>query len=475
MAQLPSPAALTAVKSNTPRLPARSYYDTGNQGISRLVKPEDFLNALKLSPLLFACVNLRASTIGKYELRALTPDNEEVFGPNPITSNRKHRLYRLLQRPNPHQTRFQFFYTIQMCLDLLGNCLVLLDGVDGLRGLPTSLWPLDPSRSEPAFGENGLEGYYFTDANKVKQLIPVDRVLHFQRPNPANMYWGLGIAEVVAKEINIQSALTEYISQFFNQGAQPSGIIVAPGSMSDESFERFKYEAQTVMAGSVNQHRLAVFDNGVEFKQLSATLKDLGAEELDKILMKKILTAFEVPGTKFGLLEFVGYKAVDMERSFTEAMESAAAMIEDELTKLAGLYDKDGDPVPPPEIESVRNSTFYEGDPKGLDVSFVIPSKEPLATNVKTASDLNNIPTLTPVEKRNGSLQLLGSILTAPSGYKNQDTLSAEVTAALATPAPATPPAPEGTAPAAAAPPKTAKAPKAPKTPKTPKPAAAND
>jgi HK97 family phage portal protein len=446
MAQLPSPAALTAVKSNTPRLPARSYYDTGNQGISRLVKPEDFLNALKLSPLLFACVNLRASTIGKYELRALTPDNEEVFGPNPITSNRKHRLYRLLQRPNPHQTRFQFFYTIQMCLDLLGNCLVLLDGVDGLRGLPTSLWPLDPSRSEPAFGENGLEGYYFTDANKVKQLIPVDRVLHFQRPNPANMYWGLGIAEVVAKEINIQAALTEYISQFFNQGAQPSGIITTPGSLSDESFERFKLESQGVMAGSLNHHRLAVFDNDVKFQQLSATLKDLGTEELDKILMKKILTAFEVPGTKFGLLEFSSYKAEDMERSFTEAMESAAAMIEDELNKLAALYDKKGNPVPPAEIESVRRGVYYEGNPKGLYVSFVIPSKEPMATNVKTASDLAAIPTLTDDEKRNGTLQLLGTILSAPSGYKNDPARS------RITPAPVTDPATPEPAPAAPAP-----------------------
>jgi HK97 family phage portal protein len=435
----------------------------GNTGISRLMKPEDYLNALKLSPLLFACINLRASTIGKYELRALTPDNEEVFGPNPLTSNRKHRLYRLLQRPNPHQTRFQFFYTIQMSLDLLGNCLVLLDGVDGLRGLPTSLWPLDPSRSKPHFNDDGLDGYTFTDSNKVEQFIPVDRVLHFQRPNPASMYWGLGIAEVVAKEINIQAALTEYISQFFNQGAQPSGIIVAPGSMSDESFERFKYEAQSVMAGAVNHHRLAVFDNDVKFQQLSATLKDLGTKDLEESLMKKILTAFEVPGTKFGLLEFASYKAEDMERSFTDAMESAAAMIEDELQKLAGLFDKKGNPVPQAEIEAVRNGIFYEGTPKGLFVSFVIPSKDPLASNVKTAIDLNAIPTLSDEEKRNGSLQLLGTILTAPSGYKGELPPSLKTTAPVPKPEGEPAPAPAAPAPAPAPAPK----------PAAPKPAAA--
>jgi HK97 family phage portal protein len=209
-------------------------------------------------PITFACIHIRASTLAKYPLRALTPDNEEVFGANATTSNRKHPLYRLLQRPNPHMTRFQFMYTIQMYLDLLGNCLVLLDGVDGLRGLPTSLWPLDPSRTRPLFDETGLIGYGYMDANQEEVTIPVDRVLHFQRPQPGNMYWGLGIAEVVAKEINIQASLTEYIAQFFNQGAQPSGIIVAPQALSDEQFLRFKMEALSVMTGQNNAHKLAV-------------------------------------------------------------------------------------------------------------------------------------------------------------------------------------------------------------------------
>jgi hypothetical protein len=116
-------------------------------------------------------------------------------------------------------------------------------------------------------------------------------------------------------------------------------------------------------------------------------------------------------------------------------MESAAAMVEDELNKLSGLYDKKGNPVPGPEIESVRRGTFYEGNPKGLYIGFVIPSKEPLATNVKTASDLAAIPNLTEEEKRNGSLQLLGTILAAPSGYKN-DAVAARK-AARPTPEPA--------------------------------------
>jgi hypothetical protein len=108
-------------------------------------------------------------------------------------------------------------------------------------------------------------------------------------------------------------------------------------------------------------------------------------------------------------------------------------MIEDELNKLAGLYDKKGNPVPAAEIESVRRGTFYEGNPRGLYIGFVIPSKEPLATNVKTASDLAAIPTLTDDEKRNGALQLLGTVLTAPSGYKTDPAASRRPSARPAT------------------------------------------
>lgn len=419
MATVPSPAKLTSVKSSTQRTPLRTLQDQGSTGISRLNKPADYLNAMRLSALVFACIHIRASTLAKYQMRALTPDNDEVFGANIATSNRKHPLYRLLQRPNPHQNRYEFLYTIQMYLDLLGNCLVLLDGVDGLHGLPTSLWPLDPSRSRPLFDDNGLIGYGYMDANQQETLIPVDRVLHFQRPQPGNMYWGVGIAEVVAKEINIQAALTEYIAQFFNQGAQPSGLIVAPNALSDEQFLRFKMETLSVMAGGNNAHKLAVFDNDVTFQQLSATLKDLGATELDVMLMKKILTAFEVPGTKFGLLEFSSYKAEDMERSFTEAMESAAALVEGPLNRLAALYDKKGKPVSDAEIESVRRGTWFDGEPKGLYLSIVIPSKEPIATSVSTANAITENAYLTDDEKRNASLNMLGTLLTAPSGAKS--------------------------------------------------------
>jgi hypothetical protein len=101
-------------------------------------------------------------------------------------------------------------------------------------------------------------------------------------------------------------------------------------------------------------------------------------------------------------------------------MESAAELVQGPLNLLASLYDKKGNPVSNEEIESVRRGTWYEGEPKGLYLTLVIPSKEPIGTSVTTANAISKNPYLTDEEKRNASLNLLGSLLTAPSGARGE-------------------------------------------------------
>jgi HK97 family phage portal protein len=435
-----SPASVTAPTTTANRrLNLFRTDELGSLGISKFRSVADFARAGDMSAYVYACMHIRAASVAKFPVRGVTINDEEVFGPKLRNKSRKHRLYRLLQQPNPYQNAYTYTYMIQSFLDTFGNALVLLDDINAKDKLPRSLWPLDPGRSWPVFHEDGsgFIGYGYQLADGTEQFIPPTRVLHYLQPDPSNLYWGKGKVQYLAKDISLHAALTEYIAQFFNQGAQPSGVLTTDVNLSDEAFERLRQEALMLMQGQRAAHKLAILDNGMSFEQLSATLKDLATTELDTIQMKKILAVFEVPGTKFGLLEFASYAADDMEKSFNDSMESAVALHIQTLNKLAGLFTKDGTPVASKEMEAILAGRMFEDEPTGLTLEVITPKREPLSTLVDSAAKLDGMSSLTNPEKRQAILSLLSSLVTEPDTLDALDKLPAQ--AAPPAPPPETP------------------------------------
>ena len=127
--------------------------------------------------LVYACISLVASNAPSAPLKAWRmEDGDQVQADHPLID--------LFQRPNPRQSRFEFFEMIDTFLNLEGNAFAVKQ--------PDELWLARPDRMRQVIRNNELYGYmYFREDNARIPFLP-DEIVHVKMPNPGDPYDGLG-------------------------------------------------------------------------------------------------------------------------------------------------------------------------------------------------------------------------------------------------------------------------------------------
>ena len=114
-------------------------------------------------------------------------DFEEVVGNHPVLD--------LLSEANPFLNGFDSTVLRVLYGELTGNAY-LHPIVDEATGLPSELWPLASHYVEVIPCEdNFIKGYLYGQNAQMRQVFDTDEVIHFRRPNPANLFYGLGKVE----------------------------------------------------------------------------------------------------------------------------------------------------------------------------------------------------------------------------------------------------------------------------------------
>jgi HK97 family phage portal protein len=247
-----------------------------------------------------------------------------------------HPLAKLLKTPNPYFTRWTIWYLTGTYLDLTGNSYWWL-AKDRL-GVPRAIWPLPSQRvkvipGNPAAGEPIIREYVIDWGSDNRVFIDEADIVHMRHPNPENpYYYGGSLVMKAAKEIDIDTFITEHQRDFFANDATPAGIVTFPTTLQKEVRQAF--EQQWMEKFKRKPGEMGVLEGGATYQSIT-NQKELDYVESAGINRKKVQAVFGVPDSKLMIEEGITAKATleTLDYNFLkETIEPLLTMIDEQLT-----------------------------------------------------------------------------------------------------------------------------------------------
>jgi HK97 family phage portal protein len=253
-------------------------------------------NVLK-HPIVYACVTLIASDLGKLSLQLKQFNNgiwEETVSPafSPV-----------LRKPNPYQTRQQFVETWMLSKLIHGNAYILKER--DLRGVVVALYVLDPNRVTPLVAPDGSVYYQLQDddLSRVPTGLPAVPAAEFIHDRMECLFHPLvGISPIYACGLVATQGLniTNSSAQFFGNRSQPGGVLTAPNDIPEDLAARMKAHWEANYTGT-NAGRIAVLGSGLTYMPMTVNAADSQLVEQLKGGDELICSAFHVPAYMVGV------------------------------------------------------------------------------------------------------------------------------------------------------------------------------
>jgi HK97 family phage portal protein len=250
-------------------------------------------------PIVYACVTLIASDIGKLCLHLAKWDESARIWVETVSS----AFSPVLRRPNHYQTRQQFIESWIITKLIYGNAYILK--VRDNRQVVTSLYVLDPQRVKPLVSPDGSV-FYALNSDDLSRLpfdvpaIPASEVIHDRME--CLFHPLVGISPLYAAGLHATQGLkiADNSTKFFDNMARPSGILEAPAQISDVTASRLKAEWEKNYSAG-NMGKVAVLGDGLVYKPMSVTAADSQLVEQDDKSAERICSAFHVPAYMVGV------------------------------------------------------------------------------------------------------------------------------------------------------------------------------
>lgn len=265
----------------------------------------------------FACITLIAGDIGK--LRPVI--TERLKKENIDIEILTHNYISLLKRPNQYQTWQKFIEQWVLSLLTRGNAFVFKNRDS--RGQIVSLHVLDPNLCRTLVAESG-DVYYSLSHDSLAQVIqglnqedshnltvPATEIIHdrmlclFHPLVGVSPIYACGLAATQGLAIQNNSAT------FFNNMSRPSGMLTAPGEISDVTAARLKKHWEENYSGG-NIGKLAVLGDGLDYKAMTISAVDSQMIEQLKWTSENVCTCFHIPGYKIGVGQMPTYNSAEV-------------------------------------------------------------------------------------------------------------------------------------------------------------------
>jgi HK97 family phage portal protein len=245
----------------------------------------------------FACRTLIASDIAKLRIKLVQKDADGIWSEttNPAYSP-------VLRKPNHFQNRMQFMECWVLSKLQRGNALILKQR--DARGVVNRLYVLDWTLVTPLVADDGSVFYQLNTDNlsglPASVTVPAREVIHdrfncfFHPLIGLSPIFSGGLAAMQGLAIQNDSTL------FFQNGAQPGGILTAPGAISNETAQRLKEHWDTNFSGK-NSGKVAVLGDGLKYEAMKAKAVDSQLIEQLKWSAEVVCSTYHVPPYKIGV------------------------------------------------------------------------------------------------------------------------------------------------------------------------------
>jgi len=271
--------------------------------------PLDTADSVISNPIVYACISRLASDLGKMVPTTQTFDPENRLW----TPKNMPRFVDLLLTPNSYQSHLEFKEAWMYSKLIHGNTYVLSE-VDP-TGKVTGLHVLDPSRVMPLVSPDG-EVFYRLDADNLAKLgddqivVPGSFIMH----DRMNAYFHplVGLSPLYAATIAAKQglAIQNDSRKFFENGSQPSGVLVAPGPIDEGTAIRLKEYWKAKFTGD-NAGNIAVLGDGMKYE--SMRMSSVDAQMISQLdwTAETICSVFAVPPHMVGVGDLPGYDNVE--------------------------------------------------------------------------------------------------------------------------------------------------------------------
>ncbi|HEY4136488.1 MAG TPA: phage portal protein [Alphaproteobacteria bacterium] len=294
----------------------------------------------------FNCMTLIASDISKLRVKLV----QQVGGIWTEVTNPAYSP--VLRKPNAYQNRIQFIASWVLSKLMTGNTYVLKvrDG----RNVVVAMHILDPNRCLPLVADDGSV-FYQLSCDRLAGfeediIVPAREIIHDRWNCLFHPLVGLspiiacGLAATQGLNIQKNSAL------LFANNSRPSGLLVAPGSVDDDTAARMKSKWEENYGGN-NVGRVAVLGNGLKFEAMTMNAVDAQMVEQLKWSAATCCSTFHMPLYKVGLGDLpadTSIQALNLEyysECLQALIESAELCLDEGLEMASDMgteFDTDG-------------------------------------------------------------------------------------------------------------------------------------
>ncbi len=228
--------------------------------------------------------------------KALTPLlSEESL--HPVEYN--HPLRSLLHDPNDPDTSWTLWYETIMYFLLTGDAWWWTP--KPRTKLPEAIWVLPSHWVWPLVGpDSNLAGWELrpVEGNYLRQVLPLDEVIHFRKPNPISRINGLSSLSPIDRWIDVSDSIDASRLHAFRNGMTPTSVVQFDGSLndpSDEMLRRIEAKFITRATGETRSNRPLFVPPGVKVSPLSLRPDEMVWGENAKETALNTLAALDVP------------------------------------------------------------------------------------------------------------------------------------------------------------------------------------
>lgn len=205
-----------------------------------------------------------------------------------------HPVLDLLRKVNPSMNGFDLAATRTLWQELTGNAY--LHVIPNMLGVPAELWPMPPQWVEIIPDpQRFIAGYAYGRESQNKVTLQPDEVLHFKRPNPNDLFYGLGKVEAAWGAVDLNDAFHEMDLAFAANHARPDYLATIKNEdASDEAIAEFERAVNERLRGPGKAGKFIALTGQVDLKPMAFPPKDLGGRDE---IVEEIAAVFGVPVT----------------------------------------------------------------------------------------------------------------------------------------------------------------------------------
>jgi HK97 family phage portal protein len=334
------------------------------------------------NPTIFACVTTIANDIAKLCLRLMTESLDDIWVEAESSS-----FSPVIRRPNHFQNRIQFYACWIVSKLLNGNTYVLK--IRDSRQIVIEMYVLDPNLVTPLVAPDG-EVFYQLQRDDLAGVsiggivVPATEIIHdrwnclFHPLVGLSPIFAAGFPAVQANEISRHS------TRFFRQGANPGGILTAPGEIDEATAVTLKKYWEENYTGD-NAGRVAVLGDGLKYEKMSVNAVDSQLVDQLKWSDAMICNCFRIPGYMIGVGALPSYNNVSAlnQQYYSQCLQIHIESIELGVDEGLSLPDKYGVEFDLDGLIRMDTASQIESITKGIAGGLYTPNEARKKVNLK--------------------------------------------------------------------------------------------